>query len=207
MKNQKSLNRSIFIGLTMFTLSFACLIAKPQSANAQEIDLKQLRAQSEAESIKKFTDSLTLFYNLVSGATAQTNNKSVGAGLKEKGERVRAELTSNVSSIESFVAKLKTANRFNDQFDADVNALIGSNKVKGRLAKAGGARKLLASVLNSTSVNNLKKDVGTAASILEVTKSEDLCRFVAIGIVAEAVLQRKATTANDKFYEQIGCNK
>lgn len=207
MKNQKSLNRSIFIGLTMFTLSFACLIAKPQSASAQEIDLKQLRAQSEAESIKKFTDSLTLFYNLVSGATAQTNNKSIGAGLKEKGERVRSDLTNTVSSIESFVSKLKSANRFNDQFDADVNALIGSNKVKGRLVKAGGARKLLTSVLNSTAVNNLKKDVGTAASILEVTKSEDLCRFVAIGIVAEAVLQRKATTANDKFYEQIGCNK
>ena len=147
MKNQKSLDRSIFIGLTMFTLSFACLIAKPQSANAQEIDLKQLRAQSEAESIKKFTDSLTLFYNLVSGATAQTNNKSIGAGLKEKGERVRAELTSNVSSIENFVTKLTTANRFNDQFDKDVNALLGSNKVKGRLVKAGGARKLLTSVL------------------------------------------------------------
>jgi hypothetical protein len=208
MKNHESTNRFLFVALALFTVSISLLIVGPRTADAQSIDLNEIRGQREAESIKKFTDSLTLFENLVlSAAAAQNRNTATGAGLKDKGEKVRADLTATIPSLEGFVSKLKSANRFNDQFDADVNTLLGSNKVKSRVQRAGGARKFLNSGLSSSSVNNLKKEIGTAASLVEVTKSEDLCRFVGIGILAEALLQKKSTTANDKFYEKLGCDK
>ncbi len=207
MKNQESTNRSLFVALAMFTLSFSLLLAGPRTANCQGIDLNEIRGQREAESVKKFADSLSAFNNSVLAAAAQTRSTTTGAGLKDKGEKVRADLTATVSSLEGFVSRLKSANRYNDQFDTDVNTLLGSNKVKSRVQRAGGARKFLSSGLSSSSINNLKKEIGTAASLVEVTKSEDLCRFVGLGIVAEALLQKKATTANDKFYEKLGCDK
>ncbi len=211
MKRLSALNHPLFIGLTIFTFSCALFLALARPVKGQGIDLKEVKAQKEAESIKKFTDSLTLFYNLVSGATAQPlgskGGKNVGAGLKEKAEKIRNETTSHIASIETLITKLKTANHFDDQFDSDVSKLLGSNKVKGRLVKVGGARKLFGSVLNSNAIGSLRKDVSSAAETLEFNKNEDVCKFIAVGIVVEALLFKKAATGNDKFSEEYGCNK
>ncbi len=210
-KNMKNLNystRKLLIGLSVAFFSFGPLLP---AANAQGIDLKELKAQKEAESIKTFTDSLALFYNLVSGATAKSLNgsggKIAGAGLKERAEKVRNEIPAYISNLEGLINKLKAANRFNDQFDKDVATLLGSNKVKGLVTKIGGARKLLGNGLNSSALNSLKKDVGFAAETLEIIRNNDVCQIVAVGIMTEALLFKKAATANNKFYEQYGCSK
>ena len=133
---------------------------------------------------------------------AQPEKTSV---LISKAEKIRNETAGFISTLDGLVAILKSANRFNDQFDKDVDALIGGNKVKSRVGRTGGARKLLGSLSHSTIINSLKKDVASAAEMRDFTKNEDICKFLAVGIVTEILLLKKATTGNDKFYEQYGC--
>ena len=206
MKNLNSITRSIFIGLMMFALFSV--------TNAQGIDLKELKAQKEAEAIKKFTDLVTNFYahlyQAIGDRGQSVNGKSgkvAGAGLTDKATKIRSESVNNFDNLQSLIAKLKVGNHFDEQFEKDVTKLLGSNKVKNRLAKSGGARKLFESVLNSTATNNLKKNVGESAGLVEFTKDEDVCKFIAIGIVVEVLSTKKSTTANDKIYEANGCHK
>ncbi len=208
MKNQNSLQHFVFSRLTIFVLSLALFA----SAAAQGIDLKELKAQKETDAIKKYTDLVTNFYTHLYQAIGErsqsiSKGKVAGAGLTDKATKVRSELTNAVDSIQNLIAKLKAGNHFDEQFDKDVATLLGSNKVKARLTKNGGARKLLGSVLNSSAMNNLKKNVGESAGLVEFTKDEDVCKFIAVGIVVEILSAKKSTTANDKIYEANGCHK
>lgn len=206
MKNLNSITRSLFIGLMLFVLFSV--------ANAQGVDLKDIKAQKEAEAIKKYTDLVTNFYahlyQAIGDKGQSVNGKSgkiAGAGLRDRAAKVRSESVSNFDNLQSLIAKLRVANHFDEQFDKDVAKLLGSNKVKSRLTKSGGARKLLESILNSSATNNLKKNVSESAELVEFTKDEDVCKFIAVGIVVEALSFKKSTTANDKIYEANGCHK
>ena len=204
MKTLNSLTHSIFISLALF--------AGFSAANGQGIDLQGLKAQREADSIKKYTDLVTDFYIHLYQAIGDrsqsiSKGKVAGAGLTERATKVRSELNGNVDNIQSLIAKLKTGNHFDEQFDKEVIKLLGGNKVKNRLAKSGGARKLLGSVLNSTATNNLKKNVSQSAGLVEFTKDEDVCKFIAVGIVVEILSSKKPTTTNDKIYEANGCHQ
>jgi hypothetical protein len=206
MKNLNSITRSIFIGLITFALFSV--------TNAQGVDLKAIKAEREAEAIKKYTELITNFYAHLYQAIADrgqsVNGKSgkiAGAGLSDKAAKVRSESVSNFDNLQSLIAKLKSANRFNEQFDKDVAKLLGAHKVKGRLTKSGGARKLLESVLNSSVTNGLKKNVTESASLVEFIKDEDTCKFIAVGIVVEALSTKKSTRLSDSIYEANGCHK
>jgi len=208
MKNQKHFHHSLLAGLATSVLSLALF----SSVAAQGIDLKELKAQKEAEAIKKYTDLVTNFYTHLYQAIGDrsqsiSKGKVAGAGLTDRATKVRSELMNTVDSIQSLIAKLRAGNHFDEQFDKEVIKLSGGNKVKSRLTKAGGARKLFESVLNSTATNNLKKNVSESASLVEFTKDEDVCKFIAVGIVVEVLSAKKSTTVNDKIYEANGCHK
>lgn len=204
MKNPNSVKHSLFIGLMLFALV--------SITNAQGVDLKEIGAEKQTESIKKFTDLLTDFYAHLFQAIGDrsksiSNGKVAGAGLTDKATKIRGEVIGNVDNIQSLIAKFKTANRYNEQFDKDAIKLLGSNKAKSQLAKSGGSRKLLESVLNSNATNNLKKNVSESAALVEFKKDEDVCRFIAVGILVEVLFSKKSTTTSDKIYEANGCHK
>jgi hypothetical protein len=203
MRNLNLLNRLLVVVLM--------LLASFSTITAQGVDLKEIKATKEAEAIKKYTDLLTNFYLHLYGAIGNKSQPlekgKVPGGLTDKATKVRSETAGNFDNVQSLIAKLKAANHFDEQFDKDVIKLLGSNKVKDRLTKSGGARKLFQSILNATATNDLKKNISESASLIEFTKDEAVCRFIAVGIIVEVLSSKKSTTPNDKIYEVNGCHK
>jgi hypothetical protein len=194
----------IFISLMTYALFFV--------TNAQGVDLKAIKAEKEAEAVKKYTNLITdfythLFFAIADRAKPLGSGKIAGAGLRDRAAKIRNDSVNNFDNVQSLIAKLRAANHFDEQFDKDVAKLLGSNKAKSLVAKSGGTRKLWQSILNSGAMGNLKKNVSESAELVEFTKDEDVCKFIAAGIVVEILSTKKSTTVHDKIYEANGCHK
>jgi hypothetical protein len=208
MRKLHSLTRSLFISLTMFAFSFALFLATPQSARAQSEILKKAKAQKEAGTIKRYTDLLVNFYDFVS--RAKNGEKTAAAELPAKAKKLIDGFRDYKFNIEDLLKKLGDSPMTHDQIDADADKLLGGNVIaSSRAFQNGGVLSTLNRGLDVKLGTKLLIDVSIASERFESHSSgteKAVCRYLAVGIIAEALLLNKGATSVDKLYIKRSCS-
>jgi hypothetical protein len=204
MKNQNFIYRNFFIALMMFALALAPFLTMPPQTNAGGIDLKALNAESEAKSIAQYVEGLTAFFNQAETLSGKRLiPRADVTKFENEGRRIKSDASNFRSKLQALIAKLKAANRWNEQLDADIAAALGNRKVKGLLARGGGARKLLETALNE--IGSLDTDIdsvigrvkaNSASSAHARAKFRVKCAALFAGVAVAELLKMKLTAEN-----------
>lgn len=201
MRKPPALTRSLFIGLMMCEFLLALLLVMPQSAKAQsKVDLKTLKAKDAADLITASSYKLVKFFEdekivrAFEEVRLKGNEKSDQKDYAEmQGEELKILLRRAYIALLELIARLRTSNFWDEQLDKDVAKLVTGSHIKSQLEKYGGARKLLESGLNQSSVNGLTKDINNHAALIiwQAKKTKETCRYITIGAVVMVLDTKK----------------
>lgn len=211
MKKQNTFYRSLFVMLFAFAFAVAPFLTLMQKTHADGIDLKALNAETEAKALVQYGQLLAQFFN----ATQEAQKKSsiLRADLSKiegDGQRVKNDAASFRQNLQSLITKLKSANKWDDQLDADLSTALGSRRVKGFLGQNGGARRLFESALNE--INTIGGDVDGAVANVKAKPSSaharakngrGKCFGLFVAVAAAELLRMKETAKNiDDVYDK-----
>lgn len=208
MKNQKFVCRSFFIVLFVAAFAFAPA-TMAQRYLTERIDVKALNAEREAKSLAQFTESLAQFFNQAETLASKPSvSRADSTKAESDGQRVKGDLNAFRSNLQALITKLKAANRWNDQLDADFAQGLGDRKVKSLLARGGGARKLLEAALNDinsvgTDIDNLISGLKAKTAAHARAKSRLKCALLFVGVAAAELARMPETAKNiDAHYDK-----
>jgi hypothetical protein len=227
MKNQKIKTSSLLAAL--FSAMFVIALCVSDTAAQRRFDFKAAGVETEAVGIDQFTDALIAFVLkdvAFKKATSLQDRIRLRRELKEAGDKVKGSSGNARRLFQTLIAKLKSGNRWNDDFDKDFLAGIVSPRIKSIVQTNGGARKALTDA--EALFNNLNAEIDatvreandsqgfnttgdasfTNASFASAKKIRGGCVLLGIGIaLAESrLLNMKLTAQNlDNIFDNKGC--
>jgi hypothetical protein len=223
MRNQKAKMSSL---LTMlFSVAFVALLVSNATAQ-RRFDFKAAGVETEAAGIEQFTDALIAFSlkDVETRRSKLADRVKLRRELQDTGTKVKGSSSNARRLFQELIAKLKSGNRWNDDFDKSFLDGIVSPRIKSLIQRNGGARKVLAdaeALLNSLNAeidetireanNNQALNETNEATFTRASfygKRGDRCLLLGIGIaLAESrLLKMKLTAQNlDNIFDSKGC--
>lgn len=219
-------NRKIFTSI--FSLAFVAVLtlAGAGSADAQKrFDPKATGTESELRSVAGATQDLLNFVKQAQFIEQDANAPAIEhKKLQDLGRRIKDGTGSFRGSLQGFIAKIKNANQWNEQFDAEFAESITSPRVKAFIKRVGGARKALTdaeAALNSlgqdvdATVNESKRAahftgesvfVNASFSSGGAAKVRLKCVLLGVGVAAAEIGRLKLTAENlDNLFDSNKC--
>ncbi len=223
--------RSLFGKVLPALLFGSAILAVAANAEAQrQFDAKATGTETELRNVALVTQDL---FSFVKQAQTVEQNPSATAADKKKladlGRKVK-DGTSNFSGgLRGFTQKIKGANRWNAEFDAEFLDSISNPKIKAFIQRLGGARRALAEA--ESAINSLGQDVDAtvndsrsahnsngnvfftnasfsfdSASAPSARKVRIRCVLLGVGIAAAEVVRLKITAENlDGIFDSNKC--
>lgn len=225
MRNRKIKTSSILTAL--LSTAFVIALCVSNTTAQRRFDFKAAGVENEAAGIDQFTDALITFSlknsEISKKSTSLTDRVRLRRELEDAGNKVKANAGNARRLLQALISKLKTGNRWNDDFDKDFLDGIVSPRIKGLVQRNGGARKALSDAealfgsLNAE-IDAAVRDANDNQSLNETGEvffvnasfayRKNGCVLLGIGIaLAESrLLKMKLTAQNlDNIFDNKGC--
>lgn len=166
--NNKINRRQIVVMLFSAAIVFVVGLSTAQAQ--RRFEPKSVGAETEVRNVANFTQELLTFLKQTEDADNNANVSEVELKrLQNQGKRIKDGTSNTRSSLQGIISKLKSANRWNDEFDADFLEAITNTRVKAFIKRAGGARKVLTDA--ETALNSLGQDIDAALNDAKKTRA------------------------------------
>ena len=168
--NYRPLLTAFFSAAFVFIVGLSAV----QNADAQrKFDPKATGTETELRNVANFTQELVNFLKLAdlvdqNSAVSEDDHKK----LRDTGKRVKDGTSNARTNLQGFISKLKAANRWNDDFDAEFLDAIVSPRIKAFIQKAGGARKALTAA--EAALNAVGQQVDAAINDAKKPRAENI---------------------------------
>ena len=226
MNNKKSKIRLSLAAFVTTAFVFAFSLCAAQNADAQRrFEPKSVEADTEVRNFAQFTQELVNFIKQAEALEGNANApETERRKLQELGRRVNDGASSARSSLQNLIAKIKKANRWNDEFDTEFLDSISNARVKALIRRVGGARKALADA--EAVFNTLRQDVDATVNDSKkagLVNDEDVfmnvslaprpggkvrvkCVLLGVGVAVAEVGRLKLTAENlDNLFDSNKC--
>lgn len=207
------------------------IFALAAAANAQRrFDPKATGTEAELRNVAQFAQELVDF--IKQARHIEQDNASSEAELKklqDVGRRVKDASGNFRSNLQGLISKLKSNNRWNDEFDAEFLDSIVSPRLKGFIGRLGGARKALTEA--EAAINSVSQDVDATINEARSPRASNLvnevffthasfaprsgvgggkvrvkCVLLGVGIAAAEIGKMKLTAENlDNLFDSNKC--
>jgi hypothetical protein len=225
MKKNNSI-RSIFTALFSAAFVIVFCLSTVQNAEAQRrFDPKATGTESELRNVANFTQELLTFQkqaeDIDKGGATEADLKK----FQDRGKRIKDGTSNTRGSLQSFISKIKSANRWNDEFDAEFLDSISNAKVKAFIKRIGGARKALTEA--EAAFGSLAQDVDAALNDAKKMRAANAggefffvnasfaggarkvrlkCVLLGVGVAAAEIGRLKLTAENlDNLFDSNKC--
>lgn len=225
MKNRKIKTSSLLTALLSTVFVIALCVSNTDAQ--RRFDFKAAGVENEAAGIDQFTDALISFSlknsEISKKNTSLADRLRLKKELEDAGNKVKASAGNARRLLQALISKLKSGNRWNDDFDKDFLDGIVSPRIKSLVQRNGGARKALgdAEALFSSLNAEIDAAVREANDNQALNETGDVlftnasfayrkngCVLLGIGIaLAESrLLKMKLTAQNlDNIFDNKGC--
>ena len=227
MNNQKSKIRVTLAAFVTTAFVIVCSLCAASEADAQRrFEAKSVEADAEVRNFAQFAQELVNFIKQAEAVESNANApEAERRKLQDLGRRITDGTSNARSNLQSLIAKIKKANRWTDEFDAEFLDSISNARVKALIRRVGGARKALTEA--EAALNTLRQDVD--ATINESKKAalfdddEDVfvnasfggrragkirvkCVLLGVGVAVAEVGRLKLTAENlDNLFDSNKC--
>lgn len=229
--NRKFNYRPILTALISGAFIFVLGLAAVQNAEAQRrFDPKATGTETELRNVAGFTQELLNFVKQAQFIEQENNApEAEHKKLQDIGRRIKDGTSNTRGSLQSFISKLKSNNRWNEDFDADFVNSITSPRVKAFIQRIGGARKALTEA--ETALNSLSQDVDATINEAKKARAEHFsgdeaffmnasfapansatrkvrlkCVLLGVGVAAAEIGRLKLTAENlDNLFDSNKC--
>ncbi len=208
---------------------FAMLFAATDADAQRRFDPKTTGTETELRNVALVTQDLL---NFVKQAESVEQNPSASAADRKKlqdfGRKVKDGASNFSGSLRGFTQKLKNANRWNDEFDAEFLDSITNAKIKSFIQKLGGARRAFTeaeAAISSlgqdvdTTINDSRRasnfggevfftnaSVSTNYAFTSARKVRIKCILLGVGVAAAEAARLKLTAENlDNLFDSNKC--
>ena len=204
----------------------ALLLLAANGAAQRRFDAKAAGAENELRNLAQFTQELLNFIKQAQAVEANPDApEAERRRLADLARRVKDGTGNTRANLQGFIGKLKNANRWTDEFDAEFLDSITSPRVKALIRRAGGARKALSEA--EAALNSLAQDVDatvgdTKRASLDAdevfftrasfggarfgAKVRVKCVLLGIGVAAAEITRLKLTAENlDNLFDSNKC--
>jgi hypothetical protein len=221
--NHRSVLTAVFSAAFVFALVAAAALAVPAQ---RRFDAKTAGTETELKGVAQFAQNLIQFADL---ANQIEKRGSVSDGeitkLQDSGRRIKDGTSTFRGNLQGLISKLKSGNRWNDEFDTEFLDSITNPRVKAFIKRLGGARKALTEA--EAAINTLSRDVDATINETKALRSinagQDVffmnasfssgggkvrlkCVLLGVGVAAAEVARLKLTAENlDNLFDSNKC--